>query len=333
MTTAEDIKIAFQRIRPHIAETPILESRLLNAWLGHRILFKAECLQKIGAFKARGACNTIVKLIESGNRPQRVVANSSGNHGQAVAWAAAQFEIAATIFMPQNVSAVKAQATRSYGAEVVLCNDRAEVDQQVEAAAQSAENLWIPPYNHPDVICGQGTATTEALEQLDFLPDAIFAPCGGGGLLSGTLIAARDRDPAIEVVGVEPLNANDAAESIRSGSIQRLKGAANTIADGVRTPSVGTLTFPHLKMLDGFFEVEEDAIIYWTQWLQHLLKLHIEPTCAMPMDGVCQWLRQQKRSKSVLVILTGGNIDQATMSEVWRSDRLETIPQERYLNR
>ena len=326
------IKQAYKRIKPYVAETPILESHLLNSWLGHRILFKAECLQKIGAFKARGACNTIVKLVESGHKPKRVVANSSGNHAQAVAWAASQFDIPATIYMPANVSQVKAQATESYGAEIVLCHDRFEVDRQVEAAAEDADTLWIPPYNHVDVISGQGTATLEALNQLQQDPDAIFAPCGGGGLLSGTRVAAKGHNPNIQVMGVEPLKANDAAESIRTGSIQSLSKPADTIADGVRTPSVGELTFPHLRQLDGFFEVEEENIIYWTQWLQHLLKLHIEPTCAMPMDGVCQWLRQQEQAKTVMVIVTGGNIDQPTMQQIWHTDTLDSTPQQRYFD-
>ena len=326
-----DVQQAWQRIRPYITTTPIVESQLLNKWLGHRIMFKAECMQKIGAFKARGACNAIVHLVEKDQKPQRIVANSSGNHAQAVAWAAAQFDIPATIFMPANVSQVKAQATASYGAEVVLCEDRFSVDKQVEAAAQDENTLWIPPYNHFDVICGQGTATLEALHQLDTTPDAIFAPCGGGGLLSGTLIAAKGVNPAIQVMGVEPLHANDAAESIRTGSIQKLTKPADTIADGVRTPSVGELTFPQIQRLDDFFEIQEEAIIYWTQWLQHLLKLHIEPTCAMPMAGVSQWLGQQQTPKTVLVIVTGGNIDQPTMRQIWQHNCLDVTPEERFL--
>ncbi|WP_395374043.1 serine/threonine dehydratase [Marinicella sp. W31] len=325
-----DIQQAWQRIRPHISTTPIVESQLLNQWLGHRILFKAECMQKIGAFKARGACNAIMRLVENDAKPSRIVANSSGNHAQAVAWAAAQFNIPATIYMPANVSQVKAQATASYGAEVVLCEDRFSVDEQVEMAAKTEGTLWIPPYNHIDVICGQGTATLEALHQLDEVPDAVFGPCGGGGLLSGTLIAAKGVNPAIQVVGVEPLNANDAAESIRSGSIQKLSKPADTIADGVRTPSIGALTFPQIKQLDDFFEVEEEAIIYWTQWLQHLLKLHMEPTCAMTMEGVSQWLKQQQQTKTVLVIVTGGNIDQPTMRQIWQHNCLDITPEKRF---
>ena len=195
----------------------------------------------------------------------------------------------------------------------------------VKEAAKEEGTYWIPPFNHGQVICGQGTAALEALTELDAI-DAVFTPCGGGGLTSGTLIATRALSPKAQMFGVEPLNANDAAESLRMGSIQRLKTIPNTLADGAMTMAVGDLTFEYLKQLDGFYEVEEDNIVYWTQWLTHLLKCRLEPTCAMPMQAVVEWLRPQKTKKRVLVIISGGNMDQPTTQKIWETDRLTSVP-------
>lgn len=321
----DDVMQAAQRISPFIHKTPVFSSSLLNHWLGHKIFFKAECMQKIGAFKARGGLNTLLWLREHGTLVRRVVANSSGNHAQAVAWAASQQNIAATIFMPANTSQVKVQATASYGADIVFGETRDDVDRLVTLAAQEEGAYWIPPYDHKHVIAGQGTAMLEALDQTEDL-DAVFAPCGGGGLLSGSLLACRALSAKTKVMGVEPLLANDAAESLRRGNIQRLSVPSTTIADGARTPSLGKLSYQFIKQLDGFYEVGEERIIYWTQWLQHLFKLHIEPTCAMTMEGVVRWLATQKQAQRVMVILSGGNIDQATMAKIWQNNMLDVLP-------
>ena len=321
----KDVQAAKRRIAPYINKTPILSSSLLNTWLGHDIFFKCENFQKIGAFKARGGLNTVAWLMETGQKPKHIVANSSGNHAQAVAYAAQQFGIPATVFMPEYSSQVKIQATQSYGAKVVLSKTRDLTDQLVKKAAQEEGTYWIPPFNHGQVICGQGTAALEAFTELDAI-DAVFTPCGGGGLTSGTLIAARALSPKSQMFGVEPLNANDAAESLRMGSIQRLKTIPDTLADGAMTMAVGDLTFEYLKQLDGFYEVEEDNIVYWTQWLTHLLKCRLEPTCAMPMQAVVEWLRHQKTKKRVLVIISGGNMDQPTSKRIWEKNLLDNIP-------
>ncbi len=326
MINFSEIEQAHQRIKSFINETPVLQSKRLNRWLGHDIYFKAECLQKIGAFKARGGCNAVQVLRENQNKIKRVVANSSGNHGQAVAWAAAQFNIPATIYMPSFASKVKAQATKSYGAEVVLLDRRQEVDAAVEAAAQEEGVFWIPPFNDDAVIAGQGTAAMEALQKIDNGIDAVFAPCGGGGLISGTLVATRELQATAQVIAAEPLAGNDAYLSYQSGNIQALTEAPNTLADGAMTLSIGEKTFAHIKRLDDFYVVAEAPMVYWTQWLQHLLKLHVEPTSAMVMDGVCQWLRKQKSSQKILVILSGGNVDAAMMQRVWHQDCLTSEP-------
>ncbi len=321
----KDIADAKKRIANHINTTPVVSSSLLNNLLGHEILFKAECLQKVGAFKARGACNSIAWLIEQNNKPKHIVANSSGNHSQAVSWAATKFGIPATIFMAETSSKVKVQATKSYGAEVILCKTRNEADQKAMQTSEESGTYWIPPFNHEQVIAGQGTAAFEALQEIGNV-DAVFAPCGGGGLLSGTYVATKALSPNAEVWGAEPLNANDAAISLRKKSIFHFDTMPNTLADGAKTLSVGDITFEYLKKLNGIYEIEEEKIIYWTQWLTHLLKLHIEPTSALPMEAAKRWLQKQAGSKKVLIILSGGNVDQEKNKEIWNSDFLSSTP-------
>jgi len=325
MLNIKDIEQAKNRIDNYIIKTPIVSSSLLNEWLGHEIFFKAECFQKIGAFKARGACNTISWLIENNIKPKHIVANSSGNHSQAVAWSAKQFGIPATIYMPDYSSEIKIQATRSYGTYVDLCETRDIADDKVKKASQEEGVYWIPPYNHEQVICGQGTAAYEALNEINHI-DAIFAPCGGGGLLSGTLISTHAISPKTQVIGVEPLNANDAAKSLRKGTIQKNKTVPKTLADGAMTMAVGDITFEYLKLLDDMYEIKESKMIYWTQWLSHLLKLQIEPTSAMTMEAVVQWLSKHKSKKKVMVIISGGNIDLRTRLAIWDKNYLDKRP-------
>lgn len=323
--TFADVQTAENRISPYINKTPVLESQLLNTWLGHKLFFKAECFQKTGAFKLRGALNMMLKAKEQGRLGNQVVASSSGNHAQAVAYAAKILGVNATIYSAQNVSKVKAAATEYYGATLNLSATRKEADEKVAEAASKKGILWIPPFNHNDIIAGQGTAAFEAIMQTGEV-DSVFAPVGGGGLISGTLISTRALLPNASVIGVEPLIANDAAESLRSGVIQSLPAQPNTLADGAATLQVGDTTFPFLKLLDGFFEVDETKIAYWTQWLQHLLKIHVEPTCAMSMGAVVEWLKLQSGEQKVLVMLSGGNIDQQKMCQIWQEDHLQQIP-------
>ncbi|MDN4500814.1 serine/threonine dehydratase [Alteromonadaceae bacterium BrNp21-10] len=320
-----DIAAAVKRIQPYTQPTPIMQSRMLNSWFGHEIFFKVECLQRSGAFKFRGAINTLSWLHENGQLPKKVVANSSGNHAQAVALAANLFGIEAQIFTASNVSAVKAAATEYYGADLVICDTRIEADQQVQQAAEEDDVFWIPPFDHPQVIAGQGTVAYEALQQVEDV-DAIFAPCGGGGLLSGTLIAARELAPNAVVIGSEPLIANDAVQSLRQGSIQRLPSSPATLADGAATLAISELTFAHLQHIDDFYEVDEAQIAYWTQWLQHLLKIHVEPTSAMSMAAVAAWSQTQDTAKRIVVILSGGNIDSTKMQAIWQTDYLQQMP-------
>ncbi len=315
---------AATRIRRHVNRTPLLKSALLDQWLGHNIVFKAEGLQKIGAFKVRGALNTLLTLKEQKRLPEHVVAFSSGNHAQAVAYASRLLGIEATILIPKDASALKRQATEAYGARVVVTGDRIEAERHVDTLIADGAYL-LHPYDNDLVIAGQGTACYEALQK-GFHPDAIFATCGGGGWLSGTFLAARCAAPATPVFGAEPQQANDAAQSLRRGEIIKLPASPETIADGARTLAVSPRTFHYLRQLAGFFEVTERDIVYWTQWLTHLLKTAVEPTSAVAMAGAFEWLKSQPEPRTVLVMLSGGNMAASTQARIWATDELAAPP-------
>lgn len=320
----ERVLAAQARIAPYIRRTPLLSSQFLNQQLGHDITFKAEGFQKCGAFKIRGALNALLALKEQGNLPAHVVAFSSGNHAQAVAYAAQLLGIKATIIIPRFVSAVKQQATRSYGAEVILTDTR----QQTEALAYQMQRegaYLLPPSDHDEVIAGQGTACLEALQD-GVPPHAVFATCGGGGWLAGSLLATRLLAPHALVFGAEPEMANDAARSVREGRIVAFDSTPMTIADGARTLQVSERNFYYLKQLAGWYEVSERDIIYWTQWLQHLLKVVVEPTSAVAMAAAHRWLHTQTNPQRVLVLLSGGNVDATSQRQIWQENHLEQVP-------
>jgi len=320
----EAIRSALKRISPHLNKTPILKSHLLNSLLGHEIFFKAEVFQKTGAFKARGALNAILRMQEEGNLPKKVVAYSSGNHAQGVAWAAARAGIESTIFLPKNVSSVKKAATRSYGAKVI----EVETRQEAERLAREEElkgAVLIPPFDHDYVIEGQGTACLEVLDE-GIKPDAVFAPCGGGGLVSGSYLATKLACPEAKVFAVEPLIANDAAMSYRSGEIYKFNEQPGTIADGARTLALAPRTFQYVKQLAGVYEIGEEDIIYWSQWINHLLKITCEPSSALGMAAAHKWLHGQEKGQKALVIISGGNMSEETYRKIWQKDYLSAIP-------
>jgi threonine dehydratase len=324
MLSPEAVAKAHARLAPHIHNTPLVESALLNEWLGNRIVFKVEAQQKIGAFKIRGALNTLLALKERGELPKWVVAHSSGNHSQAVACAAKMLGVRSTIYLPASTSPIKQQATRGYGAEVIVKPTRQEAEAAVHDDVKKGA-FFLPPYDHDDVIAGQGTACYEALKT-GLKPDAIFLPCGGGGFLSGTWLATQLLCPTAKVIGAEPKSGNDAVLSLKAGHIVKLPDTPVTIADGVVTLSVADRTFQYLQKIESILEIEEEQTIYWTQWLMHLLKVTVEPTAALAMAASTQWLASQHRGKTVLVILSGGNIAPATYQQVWKKNYLEQIP-------
>ena len=308
LPTLEDVHAAARRIEGIARRTPIETSRTLDAMAGRELFFKCENLQRIGAFKIRGAANMIGNLSDAA-AARGVLTQSSGNHGQAVALAAALRGVPAHVVMPENSAAVKLRAVVGYGANVVSCRPTLEAR---EAGAQRllAETgaAYIPPYDHPEIVAGQATATLELLEQVTDL-DAVVAPVGGGGLASGACIAAAGIDPSIRVFGAEPLGADDAARSFAAGRLIPQTGP-ETIADGLRS-SLGEVTWAILSGgLDRVLTVSEEEIVAAMRLVWERMKLLIEPSAAVavaavlgaqfqPLDGLGR----------VGVILSGGNVD------------------------
>jgi threo-3-hydroxy-L-aspartate ammonia-lyase len=328
MINPKQIAQAHSRIAAYIKRTPILTSELLNQKFGANFFFKFEGVQKTGAFKLRGALNVLLSLKEQGNLPQKVCAFSSGNHSQGVAYAAKLLGISAKIFMPEFASKTKIQATKAYGAEVIITKTRQEAEAKVlEESALGA--YFIHPYDNENLICGQGTSCFEALSDLSIKPDAIFASVGGGGWVSGSYLAAQLLCPTAHIYGAEPIMANDAAKSftnwqLKKGGIVKLPDSPQTIADGVRTLAISERTFEYIKKLEDIIEVSEEDIIYHTQWLFNLLKVTVEPTSAMSFAAAANLVKtnQQYQNKNILILLSGGNIDSETHQKIWAKDYL-----------
>ena len=300
------IRAAHARIAAHIQRTPVLSSRSLDAITGATLFFKCENLQKVAAFKARGACNAVLSLSDA-EAARGVVTHSSGNHGAALAWAATRRGIPSWIVMPSNATTVKLEAVRGFGGTVRLSEPTLPAREAAcaEVLAQTGATL-IHPYNDWRVIAGQGTAALELLSEIPQL-DAVIAPCGGGGLLSGTVIAAKGSLPSIKVYGAEPAGADDAAQSLRAGHIIPQTNP-RTIADGLRS-SLGDKTFAVLStMIDGIGTTSEDAIVRAMRLTWEKLKIVIEPSAAVPLAALLEEKLPVKGLR-VGVILSGGNVD------------------------
>ncbi len=312
MTTyAADIQAvrqAARRIAPHAHKTPVLTCSTLSALAGRELFFKCENFQKVGAFKFRGACNAIFKLSdEQGARG--VVTHSSGNHAQAVALAASLRGIEAHIVMPSNAPGVKRRAVEGYGAKVYPCEPTAVA--RGTAAAEVLEQtggVLIPPFDHPDVIAGQGTSALELLEDVERL-SGVIAPVGGGGLISGVSIAARGIDPKIRIFAAEPAGADDAARSLAAGRVIP-QTDPNTIADGLLT-SLGDCTWPIIRdHLETIITVTDEQIIEAMHLTWERMKIIIEPSSAVAVAAVLSdRFKALDGLPRVGVVLTGGNVD------------------------
>lgn len=316
-----DVQSAFHRLQGHVHRTPILTSEKMNAlFSGVQVYFKAEMFQKVGAFKARGAMNTLLALKEKNALPDRIVSVSSGNHAAAVAWASSQFNIPATIYMGAESSPLKRTATASYGATVVVTKDRFEAEALV---AQEKANgaFFLPPFDHDDVIAGQGTSCYEALQDLKHV-DAVFVACGGGGWFSGTYLATQLLCPTAKVYAVEPELADDAYRSYKTGQIQRLTSIPMTVADGVRTPSICDRTFQFIQKCHDFITVDENAILSWAKKMNQYLKVIAEPTSALGLAGLEKAIAKGdfKAGDRVLIMLSGGNLDPETQKKICDAD-------------
>ncbi|GCD76876.1 serine/threonine dehydratase [Thermaurantimonas aggregans] len=301
-----NIAEAHHRINNIIIRTPLITDDYINNFLENTTFFKCENLQKIHAFKARGAANALSKLqknlLEKG-----VATHSSGNHGQALAWAAKIFGTQAHVVMPMTAPKTKVDAVRFWGGEITFCEPTLQArEETLQQVVERTGAIFIPPYNHWDIIEGQGTCAFEILQE-GFEPDFILAPVGGGGLLSGTALAAHQFSPKTKVIGCEPKNADDAYQSFHAGKLIPV-GAANTIADGLRT-SLGDITFDVIrKYVHDILTVTEEEVIDAWRWITFYLKLIIEPSCAVPVAALLKH-KDKFKGKKVAVILTGGNVD------------------------
>ena len=307
---------AKQRLKGHAMVTPVMTSRTLDDLLGAQVFLKCENFQKIGAFKFRGAFNSISQLSEK-EKSKGVITFSSGNHAQAVALVGKLLKVPTTIVMPKDAPKIKLDATKGYGARVILYDPETESREALASKIKSEEGLiLIPPFDHFDVIAGQGTAALELFDQTGPL-DMLLTPCGGGGLLSGCAVAAKGVNPSCKVIGVEPELGDDATRSFKTKTLQSVKNPA-TLADGTRTPSLGKLTFPLvLEYVDDMVTVSEADIIHAVQFLFFRMKLVVEPSGAL---GLAALLSLKKiPAKKTGVILSGGNIDAKTMTLILNS--------------
>jgi len=307
LATYDDVVAAAARIAGHAHRTPVLTSRTADAATGAHFAFKCENLQRMGAFKFRGAFNALSRFDER-QRRAGVVAFSSGNHAQAVSLAASLLGMPAVIVMPHDAPAAKVAATQGYGGEVVVY-DRYREDREAigRKLAEERGMTLIPPYDHADIIAGQGTAVKELIEEVGEL-DALFVPLGGGGLLSGSALAARALSPRCRIYGVEPEAGNDGQQSFRSGRIVTI-ATPRTIADGAQTLHLGELTFPIIRRdVDDVVTASDAELVDAMRFFAERMKLVVEPTGAL---GFAAALRMASglKGQRVGIVISGGNVD------------------------
>ena len=310
------VKSAQARLQGHAHVTPIMTSHTLNELTSGQIYLKCENFQRMGAFKFRGAYNAMSRLTEA-QKNRGVVTHSSGNHAQAVALVGRLLNIKTVVVMPNNAPAIKRAATEAYGAVVVGYDPEKKSREKLsqELVVEHGYTL-VPPYDHVDIVAGQGTAAMEMLEEAGAL-DMLLVPCGGGGLLSGSAVAAKGINPSCRVIGIEPELADDATKSFHTKKLHTVKNPP-TIADGTRTPSLGKITFPLvLKYVDDMKTVSEDAIMEAVRFLFYRMKLVVEPSGALGAAALLSGA--VKPEGRVGVILSGGNMDGATMKRILNS--------------
>ena len=309
LPTFADVESAAKQIAGIAHKTPVATSKTIDARTGAHLFFKCENLQRAGAFKFRGAYNALSRL-NADERRRGVVTFSSGNHAQAIALAGQVLSIPRVIVMPSDAPAVKRIATEGYGGEVILYDRDTQNREAIGERLASERGLTlIPPYDHPHIIAGQGTAARELIEEIGPL-DLLFVPCGGGGLLSGSAIAAKAMAPQCRVNGVEPAAGDDATRSFRTGTRQTVDNP-KTVADGARTPSLGSLTFPIvLEQVSDMTTVDDPTLLKTMFYLWERMKLVVEPTGALGAAAALEGTTPI-RGLRVGVVLSGGNVDLA----------------------
>ncbi|MBU1352585.1 MAG: threo-3-hydroxy-L-aspartate ammonia-lyase [Gammaproteobacteria bacterium] len=307
LPTYDDVVAAAGRIAGHAHRTPVLTSRILDDEMGAQVFFKCENLQRMGAFKFRGAFNALAKF-DATQRKAGVIAFSSGNHAQGIALAARELGMPATIVMPQDAPIAKVAATQGYGANVVFYDRYTQDREQItrDLAARNGLTL-IPPYDHADVLAGQGTAAKELFEEVGEL-DAFFVCLGGGGLLSGSALSTRALSPRCKLYGVEPEAGNDGQQSFRSGSIVHID-TPQTIADGAQTQHLGQITFPIIRRdVDDILTVSDTQLVDAMRFFATRMKLVVEPTGCLGF-AAARARAAELKGKKVGVLISGGNVD------------------------
>ena len=309
LPTFADVVAAAGRLEGHAHHTPVLRSGTLDGRLGAQVFFKCENFQRMGAFKFRGAFNALSRF-DAAQRKAGVIAFSSGNHAQAIALSARLLGIPATILMPQDAPQAKVNATRGYGGEVVLFDrytqDREALTRQL---AEERGMTLIPPFDHPDVMAGQGTAVKELLEEVGEL-DALFVCLGGGGLLSGSALAARALAPRCKIYGVEPEAGNDAQQSFRKGEIVHIP-TPQTIADGAQTQHLGAYTFAVIRRdVDDILTATDAQLVEAMRFFAERMKMVVEPTGCLGFAAACH-AGLPLAGQRVGVLISGGNVDLA----------------------
>lgn len=304
--TFDDVLEAHERIKPYIHRTPVLTSRFLNELTGAELFFKCENFQKAGAFKVRGACNAVFGLSAE-KAAIGVATHSSGNHALSLSYAAGRRGIPVTVVMPHTAPRAKKDAVRGYGGKIVECEPSTTSREAVfaEVVAESGAE-FVHPYNDPRVIAGQATCSLELLDQVPEL-DAVIAPIGGGGMISGTCLTLSNKAPGVKIYAAEPLNADDAARSLKAGHIIA-DDAPNTVADGLKVP-LKELTWHFVSnYVSDIFTATEEEIIDAMKLTWKRMKIVIEPSCAVPLAAILK-NPEVFRGKRVGVIITGGNVD------------------------
>ncbi|MEQ5136305.1 MULTISPECIES: threo-3-hydroxy-L-aspartate ammonia-lyase [Providencia] len=314
LPTYQDVEAAAQRIAGIAHKTPVMTSTTVNKEFGAELFFKCENFQRMGAFKFRGALNALSQLTPA-QKKAGVIAFSSGNHAQGIALAAQMLNIPATILMPIDSPEVKVAATQGYGAKVIRFDRYTQDREQLCRELAEKEGLTIiPPYDHVDIIAGQGTAAKELFEEVGEL-DALFVCLGGGGLLSGCALAARALSPNCKVYGVEPEAGNDAQQSFRSGKIVHID-TPKTIADGAQTQHVGNYTFELIKQnVDDILTVTDAQLVDRMKFYAERMKIIVEPTGCLSFAAALK-MKEQLRGKRIGIIISGGNVDIKRFAEL-----------------
>lgn len=313
----QDILSASDLLSGKVNKTPVITSRTLDAITGATVFVKCENFQRTGAFKFRGAYNAMSRLRES-DKERGVLTYSSGNHAQAIALAGRLLGVSTTIIMPDDAPAIKKAATEGYGARVITY-DKHQTTREALAAEMAEKHgmTIIPPYDHPHVVAGQGTVGLELMQAAHEL-DYLFVCCGGGGLLSGCAIATKHLQPICKVIGVEPEAADDATRSFKTGVLQKVHNP-ETIADGARTPYLGTVTFPLvMQYVDDMITVSDKALVEGMRFFWERTKMIVEPTGALALAGLLSG-QMDTNGARVGIVISGGNVDLASACELFAS--------------